>query len=35
MIGAPAVMTLVITLRPLLPTIAALARASALLATTE
>jgi hypothetical protein len=34
MAGAPAVMTLVVTLRSLLPTVAALARASTLLATT-
>jgi hypothetical protein len=35
MAGAPAVMTLVVTLRSLLPTIAALARALALLAATR
>jgi hypothetical protein len=35
MAGAPAVMTLVVTLRSLLPAVAALARASALLAATR
>jgi hypothetical protein len=35
MAGAPAVMTLVVTLRSLLPAVAALARVSALLAATE